>query len=303
MDRAGTAVRPGPVAAVDRRAAADVGRRAALELHFGVRRGRTVITEAYAEPPYRVAAPFDRDGELHLIVTMTAPGIFGGDEFRQRIVVDEGARVRLTSQSAMQVHASPEGQPARLHGVYEVAAAASLVCHWDPMIPFAAARVANVVSIDLAEDARLVWSDAMMAGRAARGERWAFERLQHELSIRRAARLSYLERYCLEPARDRLDAPWTAAGSTYLGTTLASAPSLRDAPGAPPRADVTALQQELDAEGDVTAGLDRLDAGLVLARLVSPRGASFHRARTRLLSAAEHWIDDARRDQALAARS
>jgi urease accessory protein len=273
MDRAGTAVRSNAVDTVDRRSPGDVGRRATLEIHFGVRRGRTVITHGYAEPPFRISAPFDRDGELHLIMTMSAPGIFGGDDFRQRIVVEPGARVRLTSQSALQVHPSTDGHAARTSSLYEVGEAASLTCQWDPLIPFPDARLENSVSIAMAAGARLLWSDAMMAGREARGERWEFRHLQHELSLRRSDQLIYLERYRLEPAGEGLDSAWIAGVNSYFGTTLISSTGMDG--GIAER-----LHHEMQGRSGVTAAVDRLEAGLLLVRLAGERGAVFHRTRT-----------------------
>lgn len=42
-----------------------------------------------------------------MIMASSAPGIFGGDRFQQRIRLEPGARVRLTSQSALHVPHPP----------------------------------------------------------------------------------------------------------------------------------------------------------------------------------------------------
>lgn len=274
MDRAGTAVRSDRIAPTDARTADDVGRRAALDIHFALRRGRTVITHAYAEPPYRVAPPFDRDGELHLIMTMSAPGVFAGDDLCQRIRVGPGARVRLTSQSALQIHPSPNGQVARTTSHFEVEESASLVCCWDPVIPFPHARFDNRVSINVAEGARLLWSDAIMAGREASGERWQFAGVNHKLAFARGRgrQLSYLERYRLEPDRQMLQAPWVAGGNVYFGTTLVSSSDLD-------LSFAERLHHRLQDRPGLTAAVDQLEGGLLLVRLAAERGAVFHPAR------------------------
>ncbi len=101
----------------DRRKAADVGRRARLELVFACRDGRTVLADAYAEPPFRVGRSFPDGDGLHMILASAAPGIFGGDSFEQVIRLERGARVRLTSQSALQVHPSAvhDSRSVRVH--------------------------------------------------------------------------------------------------------------------------------------------------------------------------------------------
>src|SRR5216684_1595331 len=88
----------------DDRRASEVGRRARLELRFVEQRGRTVLADAYAEPPFRVGRTFQEGAGLHMIMASSAPGVFGGDSLDQVVHVEEGATVRLTSQSAMQVH-------------------------------------------------------------------------------------------------------------------------------------------------------------------------------------------------------
>jgi urease accessory protein UreH len=117
VDRARAAVRPlsGPG---DHRAIGAVGRHARLDLVFVRRAGRTVLADAYAEPPFRVGRCFAEGEGLHLILASTAPGVFGGDSLHQSIRVGRGARVRLTSQSAMQVHPSPDGARAILASSY-----------------------------------------------------------------------------------------------------------------------------------------------------------------------------------------
>src|SRR3981081_3974478 len=92
----------------DQRTASAVGRHARLELTFAYRMGRTVLREAYAEPPFRVGRCFPEGRDLHMIVAASAPGVFGGDCLQQTIRVERGARVRLTSQSALQVHPTPD---------------------------------------------------------------------------------------------------------------------------------------------------------------------------------------------------
>ena len=276
MDSAGNAVR----SLIDSRDTPRVGRQARLELVFACRRGRTVLAHAYAEPPFCVGRCFQQDDGVHMILTSSAPGMFGGDSFEQRITVEHGARVRLTSQSALQVHPSPNQEAAQLVASYEIGENAELVCEWDPMIPFAKARFDQRVSVKLAGTARLLWCDAWMAGRAsarlppdsAEGERWAFSGLTHELKVRRGNSLEYLERYRLSPSEQPLESAWIAGEASYFGTVLSS--------GWPADlAAITALHETLAACASVRAAADLLGEKLAIVRLMSASGARFHDAR------------------------
>ena len=114
MTRADTARR-------DLRATSDVGRHARLHVAFASREGRTRLASSYAEPPFRVPTGFaDGKAGLHAILASSAPGIFGGDRFTQTVEIRSGACVRLTSQSAPQVHPSRDNAVACVEARYEI---------------------------------------------------------------------------------------------------------------------------------------------------------------------------------------
>ena len=263
----------------DSRAAADVGRRSRLELGFAVRRGRTVLVHGYAEPPLRIGKCLDEDGGLHLILSSSAPGIFGGDHFEQSVVVERGARVRLTSQSSLQVHPDREGRDAIIESQFRIEAGGRLTCEWHPLIPFPASRCRQGISVHVDGKAELFWSDAWMAGREARGERWRFASLAHELRLLIDNQLSYLERYTIEPQRDRPAAAWRAGETCYFGTVVRlSADVDREA--------VDAAHRSLQVPG-VHAAADRIELRLMLVRLMAAAGPPFHAAREAIGSACQ----------------
>jgi urease accessory protein len=255
---------------LDRRTVLDVGRAARLELVFSCRRGQTILSHAYAEPPFRTGQPFASSKGVGMILAWSAPGVFGGDRLEQRIRIERGSSVRLASQSALQAHPDPAGGRATLHTAIDVEEAAELRCEWDPLIPFRAARFSQKISIHLAAGAALYWSDAFMAGREGRGERWAFDTLGHELAVWRDGSLIYLERFCLEPAARKLESTWVASDACYFGTVLAVGPSFR----------VDRLQNDLSSFEGVRGAVDSLAADLTLVRLMARRGTAFHDART-----------------------
>ncbi len=203
-----------------------IGRSGRLELVFEARRGRTVLAHAYAEPPYRLGRVLELDEAAYVIVVTTGAGIFAGDTLRQTIHVARGACVVLTSQSALQVHPCnpailPTRPPAILRHDYTVEDDGELHCGWDPVIPFAGARLDQRFDLRIGAASRLLWSDALMAGRVSRGEAWQFESVAHELSLTVAGSLAYLERYRLAPAEGRIARAWAAGGAQYLATWLA----------------------------------------------------------------------------------
>jgi urease accessory protein UreH len=256
----------------DTRPLSAIGRRARLDLVFEYRRGKTVLTESYAEPPFRVGRALDAGPYAYVILACTGPGVFGGDALEQRIRVARGARVLLVSQAALQVHPTAAG-PATLESRFEVEPDAELDCFWDPVIPFAAARLAQRIDVQSAAGSRLFWSDALMAGRTGRGESWRFDDLAHELRFRVDGRLMYLERYRLTPRSHPVERTWIAGGAQYVGTTL-----VHD--GQATAATAGRLQQQLSAiGGDVRAGVDCVAPNLLVGRVLAVRGPQFAAAR------------------------
>jgi urease accessory protein len=253
---------------------AGVGRHARMELVFEARRGRTIVAYAYAEPPLRFAA-FDIDDAAYVIIVCSGPGVFAGDALHQSVRVGAGARAVLVSQSALQVHPG-DAPPAVVRHEYRIDRDAELHCHWDPVIPFPGASLAQYFDIDADPSARMYWSDALMAGRLSRGEAWRFESLAHELRLRAGGSLKYLERFRLVPRDRQLTPPWLAGAAGYFTTTIVKHPRVA--------VDVAeALQRRFESGG---AGIDVLEPGLMMVRAMESSGAAFAAARTAIREAA-----------------
>jgi urease accessory protein UreH len=209
-----------------------------------------------------------------MIIVCSGPGVFAGDYLQQSVRVEPGACVLLGSQSALQAHPGA-GADARLHHRYVVADEGELHCHWDPLIPFANARLAHRVELDVAGGSRLYWSDALMSGRWARGEDWLFSELAHELHLRVDGSLKYLERYRLAPEQRDVTSGPIAGAARYLGTTLVHH-------AAATAGAAEALQNELDRMTDVRGGVDLVAPNVIAARLLGRHGARFRAARAAL---------------------
>jgi urease accessory protein len=265
----------------DVRSPSAIGRHARLELVFEERRGRTILAHAYAEPPFRVGRALQLGDAAYLILGCTGPGIFAGDSFRQSVRVAAGAHVVLVSQSALQVHPSAAGAAAAIAHDYHVEGDGELCCQWDPVIPFAGARLEQRFDIDVAGAGRLLWGDAIMAGRVRRGEAWRFDSLAHELRVTIDGVLTYLERYALVPAERRALQPWAAGHARYFATAVVHGG----------RATTEAAEALQGALGDgVRAGVDLVAPGTIAGRIMASEGAPFARARAAFLAHAQATI-------------
>jgi len=294
----------------DSRAASLIGRAARLELVFERRRGRTILAHAYVEPPFRIGQSFAIDDAAYVIVVCAGPGVFAGDTLRQSIRVERGARVVLTSQSALQAHPAGTLQDFRMAGLqegqvegpscrvaivrheYQVAEDAELHCHWDPVIPFAGAALVQEFDLALDASSRLYWSDALMSGRASRGEAWQFRELGHTLRLHVGGSLKYLERYRLTPADRAVTRPWVADEANYFATTLVHHQRVTSA-------EVEALHRRLETVNGARVAADLLEPQLMVARVMASQGPAFATARAAIRGA---LLDAVFQNPALAGR-
>jgi len=234
------------------------------------------VAHAYAEPPFRVGRAFDLDGAAYVIIVCSGPGIFAGDTLRQSVRVGPGARVVLTSQSALQVHPSAAPAPATVHHHYHVEDDGELRCEWDPVIPFACARLDQRFDLQIAASSRVYWTDALMSGRVSRGEAWRFQSLAHELRVREGTSLAYLERYRLAPGDaaevSRINHPWIAADMNYLATAIVHHPDAS-------AAAAETLQRQMGSMPGVRVGVDLVQPRTIAARFMAGGGAPFAAAR------------------------
>jgi urease accessory protein UreH len=270
---------------------AAIGREARLELSFERRNGRTVLAHSYAEPPLRVGRAFELGEAAYVILVCTGAGIFAGDTLRQSVRVGSGARVVLASQSALQAHPGAAASAAVIAHDYIVEDDGELRCQWDPLIPFAGARIEQRFDLRIAGSSRLYWSDAVMAGRVSRGEAWRFQSLTHELRLRVGDSLAYLERYTLAPASRAVDRPWIAGRARYLATAIvhhdaATSDTAETLQGLAPLKRCPAYEGDREARPAcepgrlaVDLGVDLIQAKTIVGRILAADGAPFAAAR------------------------
>jgi urease accessory protein UreH len=146
-----------------------------------------------------------------------------------------------------------------------------LLCQWDPVIPFAGARLVQRIEIELAGNSRFYWSDGLMSGRVSRGETWRFQSMEHELRVNVGGFPGYVERYRLVPSERRPRRSWIAGLADYIGTLVVRH-------GGVTPAFVENLQAQF---ADPSAAVDLVDArlGLMVGRFLSASGTAWQRER------------------------
>ena len=185
-----------PVAAASRvEAAIDLG------FEFDAAAGHTVLATSRQQAPLKVVRAFAlEDGSALAHLHNVSGGLLGGDRLELRARVGAGASAQLTTTGATRIYRAREQAPDVVQENHiRVDENALLEYVPDPIIPFAGARFRQQTSIHLSQGAGLFWWEILAPGREARGELFAYDRLQLSIDVWTPNRLIASERVCLEP--------------------------------------------------------------------------------------------------------
>ncbi len=195
-----------------RLAAHPAGRIGGVRLTLALHDGKTRLAECYQQVPLRVLPPFhlpDADIALLYLLNPTA-GLLDGDAQLVDVHAGAGTRTLIVGQSATRIHPAVNGfctQQFRIH----VERDALLIVLPGPAIPFHGCRYYQHVDVTLAEGARFVWGDLWQAGRHSRGaasERFRFDWLIQNMTVRRSDALVYRDRFVWQGPWDAERVAW-----------------------------------------------------------------------------------------------
>ena len=162
----------------------------------------TVVRAARANSPLKLLLPRNHGRGVWAYLASFGGGLVDGDSLHVEVDVGEHATGMLSTQSATKVYRSPSGCRQALHA--RVSEDGLLVLLPDPVACFTGARYEQETHVTLAPRASLVMLEALTCGRAARGERWAFEHYQSRTLVQRAGVPLLLEAVRLTPEEGAL---------------------------------------------------------------------------------------------------
>lgn len=158
------------------------GKHGLLRLSFELRGSGTVLAERYWRSPFgavRANHP-DDTGVPEVQITNPSGGILGGDWLEMEISVASGSSATVLTQAANKAY---RGDAAVQEATFAVGEGAFLEYLPHHLIPYAGSKHRQETTFDLAPGATLITWDAYSAGRVARGERFAFDRLSAKTRI------------------------------------------------------------------------------------------------------------------------
>lgn len=145
---------------------------------------RTVLSQVRAAAPLRFVRPTfpgSRSGAVCLVTF--GGGLVDGDVIEVDLRVEAGATLVVFTQATTKAFRGASQQIIRavVHG--------SLVLLPDPVACFAGARYRQRIDVSLEGDGSVVVLDGLTSGRAAFGERWAFDAIDLATTVRRGGRV------------------------------------------------------------------------------------------------------------------
>lgn len=241
--------------------------RGEVGLELALRGGGTAAVRRYASAPFgsvRAAYP-DGSGMPEIQVTNPSGGILGGDLLKTEVALRPGAAATIATQGAAKAYRGPESSHEVIFRLEEGAFLEYLPHH---LIPYAGSSHRLRTEFRLGEGSVLLAWEAVSAGRLARGERFAFDRLSSRTRLFVDGRLEATDGFELSAGDEHF------GGYSYLGTVFVRVPEGEETLAGE-------LHQAVQGNS-VLASASVPGAGLCVARLLSPSAGGLYSAQNRI---------------------
>lgn len=140
--------------------------------------GESTVVSANAASPLKLLTPCARGKSVWAYASNFGGGLVAGDETRLDVRIGPSARCFVGTQASTKIYRNPARLPCSHVTQATLENEALLVFAPDAVQPFAGSTYRQRQEFHLAEGAGLVLLDWFTSGRAARGERWAFNHFQ-----------------------------------------------------------------------------------------------------------------------------
>jgi urease accessory protein len=187
-----------------------------LKLTIENKGGKTVLSDAYFTPPFKIMKPFYEKNLMRILQMSASPGLMSGDLQQIDISVLKNTRSEMYSQSFEKIHKMESGQAQRNINI-SVAENCLFIYNPLPTIPYADSAMSNTVKIELADDSSaFVYSDILIGGRIARGESFAYRYYNSIVNIYQNGSLTYRDNTSFKPSEMNMSSLGFYEGYTHL---------------------------------------------------------------------------------------
>ncbi len=188
-----------------------------LELVLDNRNGKTVISHCYFTNPLKLATPnANKKDQLQIVLMMASAGLLKGDSQHYKICCEKNTRTAISEQSYTKIFNTGDGAACKSIEIH-VAQNASLYYLPNAVIPFEGSCFNGEISLNLAVDSELVYTDILAAGRIGMGEKFLFSSYKNRVLVKVDSRPVWLDNCFLVPSSMNLDNMLFWDGFTHQG--------------------------------------------------------------------------------------
>lgn len=148
-----------------------------LELELD-RNSKTYVKSLMSKAPFLIQKAMYPDSDhpkfAHIYMMSSSGGILQGDEQIIDIIMGKNSKARITNQSATKIYKMEDGYASQYINIHcQEGSYLEFVPH--QIIPFKSSRFYQEVNLEVDENAILIYSEIISAGRIASGEKYDFD--------------------------------------------------------------------------------------------------------------------------------
>ncbi len=139
---------------------------------------KTYVKSLMSKAPFLIQKAMYPDSDhpkfAHIYMMSSSGGILQGDEQKIDIIMGKNSKARITNQSATKIYKMEDGYASQYINIHcQEGSYLEFVPH--QIIPFKSSRFYQEVNLEVDENAVLIYSEIISAGRIASGEKYDFD--------------------------------------------------------------------------------------------------------------------------------
>jgi len=197
------------------------GQNGIIEIELQVNEdSKTYIKSLLSKAPFLIQKAMYPDTDYpnfaHIYMMSSSGGVLQGDEQKIDIVMGTNSAARITTQSATKIYKMDSGYASQYINIHnQEGSYLEFIPH--QIIPFKSSRFYQEVNLEVADNAILIYSEIISAGRIASGEKFDFDLCFLRTSARRNGRLLFTDVMSLNQ-KDKSNLESVFGGKTIFST-------------------------------------------------------------------------------------
>lgn len=204
------------------------GKLSELNMEISCKEGRTILSDVYFTPPFKIMKPFYEKGLMRVLQMSASPGVMEGDCQKINIDVKKDSLAEVYSQSFEKIHKMEKGEAIRTIDI-NVAENSFFIYNPLPTIPYSNSAFNNSITVNLKDCTSVfIYSDILTGGRVAGGECFDYRYYHSLVKIYEGGNLSYMDNTRYSPSEMYMWGIGMYEGYTHLLSMVICNLSLRD---------------------------------------------------------------------------